>query len=85
VVCGTNFVSGKGIKFGLLEELWYNVIDRVLPARSKEMTRQQGVVYLKRCILSPAFQQLAWFFALYDGFKIITDIKNVNTKTVTMI
>ena len=63
-------------------EPWYNVIDRLLPERSKEMTRQQGVVYLKRCIITPAFQQLAWFFALYDGYKIITEVKNVDTQKV---
>ncbi len=55
-------------------EPWYNVIDRVLPERSKEMTRQQGVVYLKRVIIKPFWENLDWFFALYKDYRVISDV-----------
>ena len=55
-------------------EPWYSVLDDVLPARSKNMTRAQGVVYLKRVIIKPFIENLDWFFALYPEFKIISDV-----------
>ena len=63
-------------------EPWYNIIDGHLPERSRNLTRQQEISFLKRCIIKPAFEQIEWFFALYNGYKIITEIKNVNTKAI---
>ena len=38
------------------------------------MTRQQGVVYLKRDVIKPFLENLEWFFALYDDYKIISEV-----------
>ena len=50
------------------------MLDDVLPARSKNMTRAQGVVFLKQVVIKPFIQHLDWFFALYSDYKIISDV-----------
>ena len=38
------------------------------------MTRQQGVVYLKRVVIKPFLENLEWFFALYNDYRVISDV-----------
>lgn len=67
--------ENKLTKYSILEEVpWFSVLNDVLPPRSKELTRAQGVVFLKRVIIKPFLEHLDWFFALYPEFKIISDV-----------
>lgn len=56
------------------EEPWYSILDNHLPPRTKNMTRVEGTVFLKRVIIKPFLQQLDWFFALYEDYKVLSDI-----------
>ncbi len=58
----------------LESEPWYSIIDGVLPERSREMTRAQGVVFLKQVVVKPFIQHLDWFFALYKDYRVISDV-----------
>jgi hypothetical protein len=58
-----------------LEEVpWFCVLNDVLPPRSKEMSRAQGVVFLKRVVIKNFIEHLDWYFALYPEYKIISEV-----------
>ena len=60
-------------------------MDDVLPERSKEMTRQQGVVFLKQVVIKPFIQHLDWFFALYNDYRVISDVNPSRRATAKYI
>gem|GEM_PF-2929016 len=65
-------VIGKGNFMN--EEPWYSIIDAHLPPRSKEMTRGQGMIFLKRAVIKPFCEHLDWFYALYEDYKVLSGI-----------